>query len=118
MADQIDQYDYIGADHIRLRNDNVIVELLTAPEQTKSGLYIPTPDAGLDGAVGIVRQVGPGPAHTKKCDKCATPLQPCQMSVTEGDRVILEHKTSGDVIHWHGKECRVVREAEILAVVS
>ena len=103
MADSIiDQYDYVGAEpeKLRLRNDNVIVELLTAPTQTKSGIYIPTPDAGLNGAVGIVRKVGPGPAHTKKCDKCSTPLQPCQMSVQEGDKVILEHKTRLRFWRW------------------
>jgi co-chaperonin GroES (HSP10) len=40
------------------------------------------------------------------------------MEVKPGDRVIVDGRLVGEIIVFEGQECRVVRQAELLAVVE
>jgi co-chaperonin GroES (HSP10) len=115
------QTDYISGAQFRPRNDNVLIKWAPIPETTPSGLLaLPKSDYAreIDGKLAVVVAVGDGPAYTRKCVHCGHPLDPYAMEVKPGDRVIVDGRLVGEIIVFEGQECRVVRQAELLAVVE
>ncbi len=93
---------------IKPLQDRVLVQRLESEEKTSSGLYIP--DTAKEKPLeGIVRAVGPG----KRADSGAE----IPMSVSEGDKVLFG-KYSGTEITLSGEEHLILREDEILAIVT
>jgi chaperonin GroES len=92
---------------IKPLSDRVVVKPEAAEEMTSSGLYIPD-TAKEKPQRGTVVAVGPGRVENgTKID----------MSVQEGDTV-LYGKYAGTEITLDGEEYLIVREADILGVVS
>ena len=88
--------------------DRVLVQRLESETQTASGLYIP--DTAKEKPLeGIVRSVGDG----KRNDAGET----VAMIVSEGDKVLFG-KYSGTEIQLNGEEHLILREDEILAIVT
>jgi chaperonin GroES len=93
---------------IRPLHDRVIVKRVEEDSQTKSGLYIP--DTAKEKPIqGEVIAVGAG-----KRDKEGKVLA---LDVKAGDRVLFS-KYSGTEVKLDGEEHLILREEEILAVVS
>lgn len=93
---------------IRPLQDRVLVQRLESEERTSSGIYIP--DTAKEKPLeGVVRAVGPG----KRADNGET----IAMSVSEGDKVLFG-KYSGTEITIGGEEHLILREDEILAIVT
>ena len=93
---------------VRPLHDRVLVQRLESEEKTSSGLIIP--DTAKEKPLeAIVRAVGPG----KRSD--AGELIP--MGVAEGDKVLFG-KYSGTEISLNGEEHLILREDEILAVIT
>jgi chaperonin GroES len=93
---------------IRPLHDRVLVQRVPSEEKTSSGLIIPA-SAKEKPLEAIVRAVGPG----KRADNGE--LVP--MDVAEGDRVLFG-KYSGSEISLNGEEHLILREDEILAVIT
>lgn len=113
-------YEYVTGT-IRPRNDCVLVRWVEQPETTPSGLIaLPKADyaRGIDGREAIVVAVGPGPSYSANCRECGKPKNPYEMGCKPGDRVIVDGRQIGEVVFVEGVECRIVREAELLAVVE
>ena len=101
---------------LRLRNDNVLVSVERPPQ--RHGL-LHLPDTGprpIDGVWARVLATGPG--YTQQCPRCRVYRAGVAMTVTRGDRVLVESAKSGDRWHIGGREYRVVRESEIMAVAG
>ncbi len=115
-----EQTDYISAQKLRVRNDNIAVRWAPLPDATPSGIALPRSDYSreIDGRLAIVVAVGDGPAYSRKCEHCGTPRDPYPMEVKVGDRVIVDGRLVGEIILFEGEECRIVRQAELLAVVE
>ncbi len=114
-------FDYVSASSVRCRKDNVLIKWIEAPDTTKSGLVaLPRADYArdIDGKLAEVVSVGPGPAYERKCESCGHPLNPFRMGVNVGDQVIVDNKRCGELVYVNGIEHRIVREAELLAVVE
>lgn len=93
---------------IRPLQDRVLVQRLASEEKTSSGLYIP--DTAKEKPLeGLVRAVGPG----KRADNGSE----IPMTVSEGDKVLFG-KYSGTEITIAGEEHLILREDEILAIVT
>ncbi len=123
MSTKLDpvDFDYISAEQVRCRNDNVLVRYEELPETTASGLVaLPRSDYAreIDGKAAVVVGVGDGPSYKSNCEKCGKPRYPFGMSVKPGDRVIVDGKNRGERIWVNGIEHRLVREAELLAVLE
>ncbi|MDD5085503.1 MAG: co-chaperone GroES [Candidatus Omnitrophica bacterium] len=86
--------------------DRVLVEVLEAEAKTKGGIILPD-IAQKEKSEGKVLAVGPG--HVLDSGK----LQPVEVKV--GDKVIFG-KYSGDEIKIDDKDCKILKENEILAV--
>lgn len=113
--------DYVHAEAIRCRNDNLVIAFCAAKETTDSGLVaLPRADYAreIDGRLAEVLAVGPGPAYGSKCASCGSPKTPFDMAVRPGAKVIVDGKLCGELVFINGRECRIVRQAEILAVVE
>ncbi len=93
---------------IKPLQDRVLVQRLASEEKTSSGLIIP--DTAKEKPLeAIVRAVGPGKRNNDG-DLIA-------MSVSEGDKVLFG-KYSGTEITLHGEEHLILREEEILAIIT
>lgn len=113
-------YDYISAERIRCRNDSVLIRWEEGPEMTAGGIVIPrnTRTKAIEGRIGIVVSCGPGPSYSSKCPTCEKPRSPYGMEVNPGDRVIADGQQPGELVYVNGVEHRMVREAELLAVLG
>lgn len=89
-------------------NDRVLVKRLDSEEKTASGLYIPD-TAQEKPSKGQVVAVGPG--------KATDDGKVIAMTVKEGDSVLFS-KYAGTEIQIDGVEHLVMREDDILAVIS
>ena len=93
---------------IRPLHDRVLVERVQSEEKTASGLIIPA-TAKEKPLEAVVRAVGPGKRNEKG--------ELIPMDVAEGDRVLFG-KYSGSEVPQLGDELLILREDEILAVVT
>ena len=93
---------------IRPLHDRVLVERVQSEEKTASGLI--SPATGKEKPLeAVVRAVGPGKRNEKG--------ELIPMDVAEGDRVLFG-KYSGSEVPQLGDELLILREDEILAVVT
>lgn len=93
---------------IKPLQDRVLVQRLEGEEKTSSGLIIP--DTAKEKPLeAVVRAVGPG-KRSDTGDLIA-------MSVAEGDKILFG-KYSGTEITLNGEEHLILREDEILAVIT
>ncbi|RYG71645.1 co-chaperone GroES [Lentibacillus lipolyticus] len=93
---------------IKPLGDRVVIELVEQEETTKSGIVLPDsaqekPQEGNVVAVGSGRTADNG-------EKIA-------LEVNEGDRIIYS-KFAGTEVNYDGKEYLIMRESDILAVIS
>jgi chaperonin GroES len=88
--------------------DRVLVEPLEAEEKTAGGIYIPD-NAKEKPQKGKIVAAGPGKASENSGEVI-------KMEVKEGD-VVLYGKYSGTEVTIDGKECLIMRESDILAVL-
>ncbi|TMN22588.1 co-chaperone GroES [Lentibacillus cibarius] len=93
---------------IKPLGDRVVIELVEQEETTKSGIVLPDsaqekPQEGTVVAVGSGRTADNG-------EKMA-------LEVNEGDRIIYS-KFAGTEVNYDGKEYLIMRESDILAVIS
>lgn len=93
---------------IRPLHDRLVVKRVAEETKTSGGLYIPD-SAKEKPARGIVRAVGQG-----KRDDSGNRIA---LDVSEGDEVLFG-KYAGTELKLDGEECIVLREDEILAVIS
>lgn len=112
--------DYVSG-QIKPRNDNVLVRMLPPPSEFKSSLIV-EPDREyrkVDAAWADVVAVGdPRQSYRRHCNKCHRPYDKWHDDLRAGDRVLLEDPQAGDVVVVSGVEHRIVRMAEIAAVVE
>ena len=92
---------------IKPLSDRVVVKAQEAEEKTSSGLYIPD-SAKEKPQRGTVVSVGPGRVENGA---------KIEMSVKEGDTV-LYGKYSGTEIALDGKDYLIMRESDILGIVT
>ena len=89
-------------------DDRVVVEVLEAESKTAGGIVLPD-TAKEKPQRGKVIAVGPGrPLETGKRAK---------PEVKKGD-VVLFAKYGGDEVEIGGKDCRIMRESDILAIIK
>ncbi|AUJ25143.1 MULTISPECIES: co-chaperone GroES [Virgibacillus] len=93
---------------IKPLGDRVVIELVEQEEKTASGIVLPD-SAQEKPQEGTVVAVGSGRV-TEKNEKVA-------LEVAEGDRIIFS-KFAGTEVKYEGKEYLILRENDILAVVS
>ena len=93
---------------IKPLHDLVVVERVAAEEKTASGIVLPTVAAEKPD-LAIVIAVGPGKALENG--------NTANMSVKTGDKILLG-KYTGQNVKFDHKEYIIVRESEILAIVS
>ncbi|NBJ71572.1 MULTISPECIES: co-chaperone GroES [Clostridia] len=93
---------------IKPLGDRVVIELVEQEEKTASGIVLPD-SAQEKPQEGTVVAVGSGRV-TDKGEKVA-------LEVAEGDRIIFS-KFAGTEVKYEGKEYLILRENDILAVVS
>ncbi|SHI01394.1 co-chaperone GroES [Virgibacillus chiguensis] len=93
---------------IKPLGDRVVIELVEQEEKTASGIVLPD-SAQEKPQEGTVVAVGSGRV-TEKGEKAA-------LEVAEGDRIIFS-KFAGTEVKYEGKEYLILRENDILAVVS
>ena len=89
-------------------DDRVVVELLEAESKTAGGIVLPDtakekPQKGKVVAVGSGRPLESG--------------KRAKMEVKKGD-IVLFAKYGGDEVEIEGKDCRVLKESDILAVIQ
>lgn len=98
------------SDFLTPLDDRLIVEMSAAEKITAGGLYIPDTVSDMSGNYqGKVLVVGRG--HRDKFGK-VTP-----MDVKTGD-VIVFAEFSGSKMEFNGKDIRILRESEVLGIVS
>jgi len=93
---------------IRPLYDNVLVKRADAEERTSGGLFLPS-SAQEKQVYGMVKAVGKG-----KSMKDGS-IRPPQVKV--GDKVLLA-KWGGNEIKYEGEEYLILKESELLAVIS
>jgi chaperonin GroES len=93
---------------IRPLYDNVLVQRAEAEEKTAGGLFLPSA-AQEKQVYGFVKAIGKG-----KILKDGTVRAP---SVKVGDKVLLA-KWGGNEIKYGGEEYLILKESELLAVIS
>jgi chaperonin GroES len=89
--------------------DRLVVEPAEHEEKTSSGLYIPE-TAKEKPQQGRVLAVGPGAYKEDSSERI-------QMDVKVGDRVLFA-KYAGSDIKLEGKELKILKESDILAIVE
>jgi chaperonin GroES len=94
---------------LRPLGDRVVVEPIEQELRTESGLFIPE-TAKEKPQQGRVLAVGPGTYKEGSSDRIP-------MDLKEGDRVLFA-KYGGTDFKMNGKELKILRESDILAVVS
>ena len=88
--------------------DRVLISRVAGNEKTAGGLYIP--DTAKEKPLeGLVRSAGAG--------KYSDSGQQIAMQVSEGDRVLFG-KYSGTEVNIDGEELLILREDEILAIIT
>ena len=93
---------------IKPLHDRVLVQRLAGEERTSSGIIIP--DTAKEKPLeGVVRAVGPGKLNDSG--------QTSPMSVSEGDKILFG-KYSGTEVTLNGEEHLILREDEILAIIT
>ena len=93
---------------VRPLDDRVVVEVLEAESTTAGGIVLPDtakekPQKGKVIAVGTGRPLDSG--------------KRAKLEVKKGD-IVLFAKYGGDEVEIGGKDCRIMRETDILAVVE
>jgi chaperonin GroES len=94
---------------LRPLGDRLIVEPLEQEARTESGLFIPE-TAKEKPQQGRVLAVGPGAYKEGSSERIA-------MDVKEGDRVLFA-KYAGTDVKLGGKEVKILRETDVLAIVE
>ena len=89
-------------------DDRVVVEVLEAESKTAGGIVLPD-TAKEKPQKGKVVSVGPG--RLLDSGKRVTP------EVKKGD-IVLFAKYGGDEVEIGGKDCKILRESDILAVIE
>jgi co-chaperonin GroES (HSP10) len=110
----------IGGRRIIPRHDNVVVRLLQAPRIT-GGLLVELPVSEKRTAVvwAEVIEAGPGPSYRRSCSKCERPFETyADDALRPGDVVLVDSDARGDVLIHDGEEVRIMRMAEIGAVID
>lgn len=88
--------------------DRVLIQRVASEEKTAGGIFIP--DTAKEKPLeGVVRAVGTG--------KVSDSGESIRLQVSEGDRVLFG-KYSGTEITVNGEEHLILREDEILAIIS
>lgn len=93
---------------IKPLGDRVIIELVEQDEKTASGIVLPD-SAQEKPQEGKVIAVGSGRVNDKG--------QKVALEVSEGDRIIYS-KFAGTEVEYQGTEYLIIREDDVLAVVS
>ncbi|CDQ41463.1 MULTISPECIES: co-chaperone GroES [Virgibacillus] len=93
---------------IKPLGDRVVIELVEQEEKTASGIVLPD-SAKEKPQEGNIVAVGSGRV-TENGEKVA-------LEVSEGDRIIFS-KFAGTEVKYEGKEYLILRENDILAVIS
>ena len=88
--------------------DRLVVEPLEQEERTASGLFIPE-TAKEKPQQGLVLAVGPGAFKEDKAERIP-------MDVKAGDKILFA-KYAGNEIKLDGKEIKILKESEVLAVI-
>ncbi len=57
-------------------------------------------------------------SYRRSCKTCERPYDQYDDSIAVGDRVLMDNQHSGDAVMVDGEECRLVRVAELLAIVE
>jgi len=94
---------------LRPLGDRLIIEPLEQEERTVSGLFIPE-TAKEKPQQGVVLAVGPGAFKEDKAERVP-------MDVKTGDKVLFA-KYAGNEIKLDGKEIKILKESEVLAVIE
>jgi chaperonin GroES len=89
--------------------DRLVVEPTEQEERTATGLYIPE-TAKEKPQQGTVLAVGPGAFKEGKSERIA-------MDVKKGDKILFA-KYAGNEIKLDGKELKILRESDVLAVIE
>jgi len=89
-------------------DDRVVIEVLEAESKTAGGILLPD-SAKEKPQQGKVVAVGPGRALDSG--------KRSALEVKKGD-VVLFSKYGGEEIEVEGKDCRILRESDILAIVE
>jgi chaperonin GroES len=95
--------------NLRPLADRLVVEPLEQEERTTSGLYIPE-TAKEKPQQGKVLAVGPGAFKEDSSDRIP-------LDVKKGDKVLFA-KYAGSDIKLDGKEIKILRESDILAIIE
>jgi len=93
---------------IRPLDDRVVIEVLEAESKTAGGIVLPD-TAKEKPQQGKVVAIGPGRALDTG-DRA-------RPEVKKGD-IVLFSKYGGDEVEIKGKDCRIMRESDILAIVE
>ncbi|HLD21885.1 MAG TPA: co-chaperone GroES [Patescibacteria group bacterium] len=88
---------------IKPLGDRVLIAVLETEEKTKSGIVLPD-SAKEKKAEGKVIAVGSGKKVT-------------ELNLSEGD-VVVFGKYAGDEVEYEGKEYKIIKEEEVLAVIK
>ena len=112
-------FDYVQGT-VKPRNDNVVVRLIPHEKMTASGIHLPDnrKRRTLEATPAVVVAVGDGPAYSRMCGECGQPRDPFHVEVKPGDTVYMERPNCGEVMHTADGEHRIVRYAELVAVVE
>ncbi len=94
-------------------HDRIAVEPIQQEEKTQGGIIIP--DTAKEKPVqGIVVAVGSGTKH--KCEKCQSSCE-VSLEVKVGDK-IMYGKWSGTEIEFGGKKLMIMKESDVMAIIS
>ena len=89
-------------------DDRVVIEVLEAESKTAGGIVLPD-SAKEKPQKGKVVAVGPG--------RTLDSGDRAKLEVKKGD-IVLFSKYGGDEVEIKGKDCRIMRETDILAIVE
>ncbi len=99
----------MGELKLRPLADRLVIEPLEQEERTASGLYIPE-TAKEKPQQGRVIAVGPGAYREGTGERIP-------MDVKEGDRVLFA-KYAGTEVKVNGKELKILKESDVLAIIE
>lgn len=95
--------------HLRPLADRLVVEPLEQEERTSAGLYIPE-TAKEKPQQGKVLAVGPGAYKEDSAERIP-------MDVQKGDKILFA-KYAGNEIKLDGKELKILKEGDVLAIIE
>jgi chaperonin GroES len=93
---------------IRPLDDRIVVKAVEAEEKTSGGILLPD-TAKEKPSRAIVVAVGDGPRNDEG--------QRLPLTVKVGDEILFG-KYAGNDIKWNGEEYKILRESEVLALIS